>query len=71
MNEKVRHYAVKGWEAASEANKYGRHLYIGIVATSADRALRQACEMYPKARMDAVNDCGIIHYVMDVPDEPR
>lgn len=70
----VRFYRVNGYEDKSDTHKYGRHLCIGVVAVSAMKAITTAQEMYPRARLDAVNDCGIVNAVVDSPEtvtEPK
>lgn len=60
----LRFYQVNAWQEKDETVRYGRHLCIGVVAEDAVTALSRAQHLHPKARMDSVNDRGIVHDIV-------
>jgi hypothetical protein len=67
-DQKIRLYEVKCWQSAQGERKYGRHLNFGVVAAGAPDAMNHVATEHPDVRIDAVNDRGIVHYVLETPD---
>jgi hypothetical protein len=58
-------YRVECWEAPSQDNKkYGRHHQIGVVSVSAIEAMDIVRQKHPTYRIDAVNPCGGVTYIL-------
>jgi hypothetical protein len=67
--EKVRCYNVKTWTPPPPDAKsnWGSHWTYGVVALSAVDAMKVITEKHPDARIDAVNEVGIVSYISAVP----
>lgn len=61
---RLRLYHVKCWEPAVSPAKWGRHNVYGVICHSAVEAVAHVAALHPNARIDAVNDGGIVHYVL-------
>lgn len=65
--ERPRRWTVRLYEPYPASRVGGYHSTVGIVALSVDRAIAEAQRLYPKSRIEAVNDTGEVTSVVDAP----
>jgi hypothetical protein len=66
LHEKTRMYRVECWEPPAnpaDKSKWGRHWQIGVACGSAVEAVAIVQAKRPTYRIDAVNQCGVLHFV--------